>query len=524
MSAAPAEAPIVGSTTPRVWTPPLITGPPGECGCGCPLSRNTSYGFAVDDFACHVLDKPLDPWQRWLVIHAGELLQDGTGRPRFRTVLVLISRQQGKTHLGVVLTLYWLFVERQRLVLGTSTNRDTAKESWRAAVTTAEGSEWLAPELGPVRAANGEETLSTTDGCRYRIAASNRRGGRGMTINRLILDELREHVTTEAVDAAVPATNAVPDAQIWALTNQGGDNSVVLHAWHDAAVAFITTGKGDRRLGLFEYSAPPGARPTDVDALAQSNPSVGRRTDLETLMGMAIRAENAGGAELASFRTEIMCQRVDRLDPAIDPDAWAACGTSAPIDLAQHRRNVALCVDLALDGTHATLAAAVALGGVVHVEIVRHWEGRGCTQALRAELPGVVARVKPGAIGWFPDGPAAAVAADLADQKGNREWPPPYVKLEEIRGGTKAACMGLADLVEAHSIRQPRDALADAHVRAAEKLPRGDGFVFARQDSGGPIDAVYAIAGATHIARTMAVRATPKIVTRNPEKRLRPVN
>lgn len=501
MTAVPAETPITGSTTPRIWTPPLVTGPPGECGCGCSLSPATSYGFDVDDFARGVLGKPLDAWQRWLVIHAGELLPDG--RPRFRTVLILISRQQGKTWMGVVLTLYWLFVERQRLVIGTSTIRDTAKESWRAAVTAAESCEWLAPEMGKVRAANGEETLETVHGCRYRIQASNRRAARGMTVNRLVLDELREHLTNEAVDAAVPATNAVPDAQIWALTNQGGDDSIVLHAWHAAAMAYIDTDVGDRRLGVFEWSAPPGAEPTDLRALAQANPSLGRRTDADTLLGMAMRAKAAGGAELASFKTEIMCQRVALLDPAIDPALWAACGTDTPVDLAEHRRRVALCLDVALDGSHASLVAAALIDGLVHVEVVAAWDGIGCTRVLREQLPAIVARVKPYSIGWLPNGPAAAVHAELSSRKSDRSWPPRRVQTEEIRRDLAAVCMGAADLVAGQQLRHPKDELLDAHITAAAKSLRGDGWVFGRQDSGKPIDAAYAMAGAAHLARVM---------------------
>lgn len=399
----------------------------------------------------------------------------------------------------MILTLYWLFIEQQRLVIGTSTIRDTAKESWRAAVTLAESSEWLRDEIDKVRAANGEETLLTTAGCRYRIQASNRRAARGMTVNRLILDELREHLTNEAVDAAVPATNAVPDAQIWALTNQGGDDSIVLRAWHAAALAYITTGHGDRRLGLFEWSAPPGADPTDLRALAQSCPQLGHRMDPEAILGMALRAKAAGGAELASFRTEIMCQQVDRLDPAIDPDRWAACAADQPLDLAEHRRRVALCLEVALDGSHATLAAAAVVDGVTHVEIVAAW---GSTATMRHQLPGIVARVKPAAVGWYPTGPTAAIAAEMGERRGADRWPPRGVRLEEIRGEVTATCMGLAEVIGAGQLRHPADPLLDAHVAAAQRAPRGDAWIFARRDSG-PIDAVYAMAGAVHLARTM---------------------
>lgn len=167
---------ILGSTVPRLYTPPLVTGEPGPCGCGCALTFDTSYGFAVEAFA-KAISRPLDPWQRWLVIHGGELLPDG--RPRFRQLLVVVARQNGKTELLVILTLFWLFVELVPLVLGTSTNLDYAKESWEKAVTLAEDSERLAREIVPktgIRRANGEQTLTTIDRCRYKIAASTQIG------------------------------------------------------------------------------------------------------------------------------------------------------------------------------------------------------------------------------------------------------------------------------------------------------------------------------------------------------------
>lgn len=514
MSAVPAEAMVFGSTTPRVYTQPLVTGPPGPCGCGCALTPDTSYGFFVADFA-DAIDMTLDPWQRWLVIHAGEMLpEEGLPkrRPRFRSVLVLIARQQGKTRLGVVLTLYWLFVEGQRKVAGTSTNRDVARESWRAAVTAATASPILSELMAKPRHANGTENLETLTGCRYIIAASNRKGVRGHTINRLILDELREHLSFEAVDAAIPTMNSIPDAQVWALTNQGGKSSVVLRTWHTSAREFITTGEGDRRLGLFEWSAPPGAAPTDPQALAAANPSLGYRTDLESLTGMAIRAEQAGGQELTGFRTEIMCQEVDTLDPAVDPDAWTACGTDTPLDLTgEHRKRVALCLEISRGNDHASLVAAAMVNGVVHLDVVAKWSGQFATAALRRELPGIVARVRPAVVGWFPIGPTASITAELAQRRGATPWPPRGVKVEEITSDVAATCMGFAELVLSGQVRHARDPLMDAHVNAAQRGHRGDSWTFSRRESGGPIDALYAAAGAAHLARTMRPPRAPLV-------------
>lgn len=495
---------MLGSTVPRLWTPALR-----------PLTPATSYGYDVVSFADRVLGLPLDPWQQWLVIHAGELLADGT--PRFRTVLVLVARQAGKTTLLRVLALYWLFVEEQRLVLGTSTNRDYARLAWLEAVEAATGNEWLQLEVARngVRKSNGDEELKTTAGCRYRIAASNRRGGRSLTIHRLILDELREHATWDAWNASTNATNAVPTAQVWAITNQGDDTSVVLDALREPAVAALERPEVAETddLGLFEWSAPDGSDPTDLEALAAANPNLERgRTTARALLGAARRAKRAGGDELAGFRTEVMCMRVHKRNPAIDPDGWAAAGVDEPEQLAPHRRRVALCLDLALDGSHATVVAAAVLDdGRVHVEVVGSWDsepGRSAAAAVRTELPALVARIRPRVVAWFPAGPAAAVAAALAARRGAQRWPPRGVELVEITTELPAVCMGLAEQVVAGELVHPRDPVLDRHVEQAERHRTGDRWVFVRQGSA-PIDGSYALAGAVHEARTIPAPPPP---------------
>lgn len=458
-----------------------------------------------------MLETPLDPWQEWAVIHAGELLEDG--RPRFRTVLIIVARQNGKTLLARVLVLYWLFVEQVSMVLGTSTDRSYAKRTWEDVIRTAKENQWLSSGLGPnaVRLSTGEEMFTTLTRSEYTFAANNRRAGRSLTVHRWVCDELREHSTWDTWSAATNAQNAVPHAQTLCITNMGDDTSIVLDSLRDSAIDYINTGTGDARLGLFEWSAPPGSSPTDLRALAMANPNLGRRIDPDALLGAGMRAERARGEELARFRTEVLCIRVNALDSAIDQDAWQAAATKEPLDLAQHRDKLALCVDVALDGSHATLVGAALVNGTVHVEVLEQWQGFACTKQLRRELPEIVARVKPRTVGWFPGGPAAAVAADLEARKGNRAWPPRRVEVAEIRGDVTAVCMGLADLVLSGEVVHPDDDLLNDHVRAAQKLNRGDGWVFARRNSG-PIDAVYALAGAVHLARTLKRQIPLKVV------------
>lgn len=495
-----AERPqVLGSTYPRLYTRPLVDGAPGPCGCGCALTQRTSFGFDVVDFA-EMIGRPLDPWQRWLVIHAGELLPDG--RPRFRQVLVLVARQNGKTELLVILSQYWQHVERVKLVLGTSTNLDYARESWEKAVTLAEDTPLIAGEIAPsgIRRANGEQTLTTMSGSRYKIAASNRKGGRSLTIDRLIMDELREHASWDAYNAAVPATNAVRDAQIWMISNQGDDKSIVLNELRDQALAGL-----DERLGIFEWSSPEGADPTDIDALAMANPNLGRRIDLDSLMGSAVRAKAAGGEQLAKFLTEVHCRRVPLLDPAIDAAAWASCIGANSLEAMRDR--VALCVDVSMDEQHATLYAAASDGVKTFVDVVDAWEGQMAVSQMMAALPALTQKVRPKVLGWFPGGPAATAAAALEERRGS--WPPPGVKIEPIRGDVTAVCMGFAEQVRAGAIVHGGDPVLDAHVRAAEKLYHGDGWRFTRRGAG-QVDAVYAAAGAVHLARMLPLQMAPR--------------
>lgn len=455
---------------------------------------------------------PLDPWQEWLVIHVGEMLPDG--RPRFRQVLVLIARQQGKSHLARALTLYWMFVDQVPLILGLNATLGYAKEQWQIVCQTATANEWLQPELptNAIRATIGEECLRTTAGSRYKIAAANRRAGRSLTVDRIIADELREQSTWDAWNASVNAMNARRNAQVLAISNQGDDTSVVLNALRAPAIEYIETGAGDPRLGIFEWSCPPGSDPTDLEALAQSNPDLGHRTDPDALLGAAIRAKAAGGVELTSFRTEVMCMRVALLDPAIDPDLWDGAAAADPLDLASVRERVALCLDVSLDETHASLVAAALVDGVVHVDVVRAWSGYGCTTELRRELPAVVARVRPRVIGWFPSGPAASLATDMKDRKGPAatRWPPRGVKVEAITTDTAAVCMALPGLVRTE-LRHPGDPMLNAHIGAAQRLNRGQGTWVYQRKGTGPIDGAYACAGAVHLARALPPARAPLV-------------
>jgi hypothetical protein len=479
----------LGRVEPRLWTPPLrdLT------------DQNASWGYDFIAF-CILIGWPLYPWQRWLAIHLGELYPDGS--PRYRLAIILVARQNGKTVFCRLLILYWMFVERCGEIVATSTDRGAAKRSWAKVVKMAESIDLLADQLPRRHTALqiGEEDFWNDHDSHYRFSAPTRRAARGDTLHRALLDELREHQNRDTWDAIIPTMNAVDAALAVCISNEGDTASTVLHEEHDAAEDFINTGEGDERTFLASWSAPSGLDVDDEQGLAQANPAIGvAGMSMATLVAQARKAKKAGGETEQRFRIEILCQRVDLLQAAIRIEDWNACGVprEQALDLAVHRRSVVLCFDVAEDNSHATVVAAVTVDGLTHLDVVQAWDGYECRRMLRDGLPALVAKVRPRKVVWFPGGPAAAVAA---------AWPGKRVanvRIEELRSeDVVKACMGLEEQAAARALRHSHDPLTERQVRQAQQLRQGDGWRFVRRGAA-PIDAVYAMAGAAHGARTV---------------------
>jgi len=306
---------LYGSEIPRIATPPKRE-----------LTRETTRGFEVIDFAETVLGMVLLPWQKWLLIHALELNPDGSYR--FRTVLLLVARQNGKSTLMLILALWSMFAEGSPLVIGTAQNLDISEELWTAAYEMAESIPELAEFIEHVDKTNGKKALRLTSGERYKVAAASRRGGRGLTGDLILLDELREHQTWDAWAAVTKTTRTRAKAQIWAASNAGDNTSVVLKHLRllahvalgdpDGIAGEHSEGTADVSMGIFEWSAVPGCDVRDRDGWAQSNPSMGYIPSMERSIASDVEADPE-----RVFRTEVLCQWVDSMsEGAFPPGVW----------------------------------------------------------------------------------------------------------------------------------------------------------------------------------------------------------
>lgn len=370
---------VYGCETPRVFTPPLRD-----------LTPDTTLGFEVIEFAEDVLHVDLLPWQRWLVIHALEIIDDYADgwRLRFRTVVVEVARQNGKTTLSIVISLYFLYQLEVTLILGTAQDVSNAEDVWQQVVEMAQDNEALSVAIKHVWYTNGSKRLQLVGNRDYRVRASNRKAGRGKSADLVLLDELREHQTWEAWAALSKTGIARKNSLMWCMSNAGDGTSVVLRHFRLRAHAQLGDPDGivkamgesepesgspaeESALGWFEWSALPDADPKDVNALAQANPSLGYTIELSTLMS----AQADDPADV--FKTECLCQWVTSvITPPFPVDAWDA-GKDDRSRIADDSP-LWFGVDIAADRAHASIAVCGRRpDGAWHVELAEYRVGTG---------------------------------------------------------------------------------------------------------------------------------------------------
>lgn len=450
------------------------------------------------DFAEQQLGISLIPWQRWLLIHALELRPDR--RFRFRTVLVLVARQNGKTSLVEIKNLWKMFVLAVPLVIGTAQNLDLAEESWGKAVEIIESIPELDAELASVDKTNGKKSFKLANGSRWKIATASRRGARGFPADDVNLDELREHLTWDSWAAVTKTTIARKNAQTWGYSNAGDNRSIVLNSVQAQGRATVAGIAESSTLGLFEWSVVDDLKCTckrldgqphstgcdlrDVNAWAQANPSLGYTITTEALAS----ALDTDPEEI--FRTECLCQRVpDLRGGAIDINQWLKLGDTE----SKRHGDIAVAVDISPKRDFAAIGLyGMRDDGNGHMQLVMHAPG---TAWILPKLIEIRTALNPLAYG-MGRGTYASLKTELA----LAEFELPEDLAEPERGqlavttatDMSAACGQLLDAVRDGTFRHVKQDPLDTAVAGAKTREGVDSIAWIRKDTkpnaGPPVD------------------------------------
>ncbi len=485
-----ASRPRQGVEHPRIATPPLR-----------PLTPKTSLGFKFAEFAEQVVEIKLLPWQRWLAIHALELNPDGSFR--FRTVVLLVARQNGKSTFLQLLALFFMYVESVSLVIGTAQNLDIAEEVWQGAVDIVEDIPELAALIEKVDRTNGKKALELKHGERYKVQAANRRGGRGLSGDVVMLDEVREHQSWDAWGAVTKTTMARPNAQVWAVSNAGDAASVVLR--HLRKIAHVAIGdpdslgepvdagpedgdtlEADDSIAIFEWSAPPGCAADDREAWAQANPALGH-TITERAILAALRTDPDW-----VFRTEVLCQWVDTsVDGPFPPGAWEA--TTDPVSAIPEGGKFVFGVDVSWDRGMAYIAAAGRRDdGMIHVEVVAQRAGTEWVAPWLSER-----KDTPGLSGLVFQSRGAPVSS-MGDELEGTGIPPIEWGSSDL-GVATGLFYDLVRVVQedpAAGVRHRPQPVLDVAAATASMRPLGDAWAWDRKKSPNDIAPLVAVTAA----------------------------
>lgn len=358
---------IKGCKEPRIFTPPLRE-----------LTPETSLGFLFCDF-CDSLNQPLLPWQRWLSIHALEIVgsfpDDWTFR--FRYIIILVARQNGKTYWFKLLGLFFNYILQTKLVIGTAQNLDKANDTFEEAVDLIEATPMLEAEFVKALRGAGKREYILKNGERWKVVATNRRG-RGWSSDLILMDELREQTDWDGWSAVSKTMLARPSAILVGVSNAGDATSVVLRHLRMQAHAQLGDPDGvasnrdalggedvDDSLAVFEWSAEPDCDLTDREQWAAANPSLGYGFLTERALASAMRTDPED-----VFRTECLCQWVESLLPEPFPEGCWASGVDSASSIAPESE-IYFGIDLSSGRKWTTISACgIRPDGRYHIEVV----------------------------------------------------------------------------------------------------------------------------------------------------------
>jgi len=284
------KLPLRGATKPRVHTP-LLKG----------ASR---YQEVLDMVERLKMDK-LMPYQEFVL--KDMMSVDKKNNYRRKTSLLLISRQNGKSHLGRVRVIWGMFYGGEKKLIIMSANRATSLMLFREIAWVIESTPELKAMTKAIRYANGGERIELLNGATLDVISDNSSSPRGRTADLLWIDEIRE-ISEDGYKAAVPVTRARANAQTFLTSNAGDHFSSVLNGLVERAKDYPP-----ETFGYYEYSAPQYCK-IDMtldsfwrDAVAPSNPALGFIITKESI------EEAIATNPIEQTRTETLCQWIDSL-------------------------------------------------------------------------------------------------------------------------------------------------------------------------------------------------------------------
>lgn len=418
------------------------------------------------------------------------------GRSAAYEAAIICARQNLKTSVIELAALGWLFITDQRLVVWSAHEFNTTRESFRNLELLCTAHPSLRRQVKGISRGAGTEAIELHGDRRIVFRARTRSGGRGLSGDRVVLDEAFA-LRADHMGALVPTLSARPDPQLVYGSSAAKADSTVLHD-------IVERGRAgnDARMAYFEWCAPDpgdacakgkncthgrevvGCGCDNLDLLRLANPALGRR-----IMPDTIRSERRAlpPPEFARERMGWHDELVRSVTP-ITEEKWCAGHDSASSVLDP----VALGVDVTPDRSMGAVAIAGRRSdGRWHGELVEHRAGTGWVIARLVEL---ARRHGPCVLVIDTTSPAGSLLQPLLDagfveQPRDGQW-----QLHCVSGREYAqACGALVDDINNDAWRHLGQGPLDDAAKGAVTRPLADAFGWARRHSGVDISPLVAV-------------------------------
>lgn len=292
----PEGATLVGSATPRLAPP---------------VPARSDYQKLVA--RAEQLGEPLRPWQTNVgrYIYA---LAPTTGW-LYKEVATLAARRNGKTTIMRPMIVDDLIEGRKVVHAAQDLKLPRQMHEEVATIIDEQYREYLPSRRG-IKYGVGQESIQLTTGGVYRIVSNTRSGARGMSNDRVLVDEVLELTSMDFVSAAIPTVLTSPWGQVVYFSNAGTTASLVLQ-WLKARA------DNDPSLAYLEWSAEPELAADDMTGWLQANPSIGHSEVMLSNLEVEYRKHQLGGT-LDVWEREHLCrQTLARHEAIVSSEQWA---------------------------------------------------------------------------------------------------------------------------------------------------------------------------------------------------------
>lgn len=436
------------------------------------------------------LGEPLMPWQQQVADVALELDDERPGQWRYRTVVVTVPRQSGKTTLLRAVRVHRAISRPHQTILMTAQRGKDARKQWTKMHERVTSPASPIRQHAHVRRSAGTEALTFPNRSSVSPFAPTPTSVHGDTVHLVDIDEawaFGSEDGTALLEAVRPTQIAVPSRQLWIVSTAGTLASTMLREYVDRGRASVSDPSS--RLAYFEWSAPDGADIYDPEVVAGFHPAAGFTQPLEDLMAEA----TAGGDDPDKARSAAAVWRRSYCN------LWAETEAPSEIDLDQLAATARLDPDTLPPHGEAVLGYEVAWdrsGASLWVgwrdddgdRVVRLWQSAPGMTWVAEAVREAVRRLDPRAVVADDGGPTRLVTSDLTSDEDDP------VDVQPLRArDVSAATTGLLHALELGTFDHDGADTLTEQARGARLKSMGDLQVWDRRGSTGAIDAVIGL-------------------------------